>query len=219
MTRPSYVLPLVGVLLLSASGLLIWKNVGRATPAAVSNPREVKAKPRTRASSVTPDPERLKSGRTREETRDLEQINAWIAEESTTPGTTAGKLWKLAGDPERSELVRDEALAHALDLTDDESYSSLVMPLLAKRDLWSGPLGEKILNDLYNRPDSLKLQGTVALYQNSTGELHANVRELLVFELSDPEAEKLSDAELIPRANERMKAAPEEATSNVPPGP
>jgi hypothetical protein len=166
------------------------------------------------------DPERpANRTRTNAEKKDIEQINEWIADESVTPQMAAGNLWKLAADPARSELVRDEALTHALNLTDDETFLSTVIPLIGKKDIWSDALGEKILDDLYNRPESIKLQGTLALYQNSTGELHDNVRELLVFELGDPDLENLNDAELIRRANERMKAPPEPATSNAPPGP
>ncbi len=222
MTHPSFVLPLVGVLLLSASGILIWQNVGRETPSPGSKLPEVTAKTRSRNVSSTrlPDQESpANRSRTAAEKKDLEQINEWIADESITPEVAAGNLWKLAADPARSELVRDEALTHALNLTDDETFKSTVIPLIEKKDLWTDTRGEKILDDLYNRPDALKLQGTLALYQNSTGELHDSVRELLVFELGDPDLEKLSDIELIRRANERMKAPPEPATSNAPPEP
>lgn len=222
MTRRSFVIALVGVLLLSASGILIWQNVGRATPSPGSKLPEVTAKSRSRTipSTTLPDQERpANRSRTSAEKKDSEQINNWISDESITPEMAAANLWKLAADPARSEVVRDEALSHALNLTDDETFKSAVIPLIEKKDLWTDMLGEKILDDLYSRPDPLKLQGTLALYQNSTGELHDNVRDLLVFELGDPDLETLSDAELIRRANERMAAPPEPTTSIAPPGP
>ncbi len=212
MIRRSYVLPLVGVLLLSASGILIWQNVGRATPSPGSKLPETTAQTRSRNVPPTRQPDQKSPGnrsRTSAEKQDIEQINEWLADEALTPEMAANKLWKLAADPERSEAVREEALVHALNLTDDETFKSVVVPLLDKKSLWPDTLGEKILDDLYNRPDALKLQGTLALYQNSTGELRTNVRELLVFELGDPDLEKLSEAELIRRADERMKAPPE----------
>jgi hypothetical protein len=212
MSRPSFVLPLVGVLLLSASGILIWQNVERATPSPGSKLPEVTAQTRSRNVPSTRQPDQKSPGnrsRTSADKQDIDQINEWLADESVTPEVAAGNLWKLAADPSRSEAVREEALVHAMNLTDDETFKSVVIPLIGKKDLWTDTLGEKILDDLYNRPVPLKLQGTLALYQNSTGELRTNVRELLVFELGDPDLEKLSDAELIRRANERMNGPPE----------
>lgn len=186
--------------------------MGRATPSPGSKLPEVPEKTRSRnvPSTTLPDQERpLNRSRTAVEKKDIEQINNWISDDSITPEVAAGNLWKVATDPARSELVRNEALTHALNLTDDETFKSAVIPLIEKKDLWTDMLGEKILDDLYNRPAPLKLLGTLALYQNSAGELHDNVRELLIFELGEPDLDKLSDTELIRRANERMKAPPE----------
>ncbi len=209
-SRSGYLI--AGAVLLVALGIGLWKPWTLDAPSSASQPvgSTERTRGRTNPTPRQPDQEGPENrSRTAAEKKDLEQINEWIADESITPEVAAGNLWKLAADPARSELVRDEALTHAMNLTDDETFKSTVIPLIARKDLWTDSLGEKILDDLYNRPDSLKLLGTLALYQNSAGELHDHVRELLVFELGDPDLEKLSDTELIRRANERMKAPPE----------
>lgn len=198
--------------LLAALGIGLWKPWSSDDSSAGSKPPVVADKVRGRTHPAAKPSDQLDpTPRTRSsaEKKDLEQINNWIADESITPEMAAGNLWKLASDPARSELVREEALTHAMNLTDDETFKSTVIPLIGKKDLWPDTLGEKILDDLYNRPDALKLEGTLALFQNSSGEFHTNVRELLVFELGDPDLESLSDAELIRRASERMKAPPD----------
>jgi hypothetical protein len=218
MARPSFVLPLAGILLLGASGILVWNKVGSSTPSPGSNLPAAAEKSRSHPNSTSSAPAEIEAPATRSrpseekkeaERKDIEQINQWLADESVTPEAAAKNLWGLATDPSRTAPVRDEALTHALNLTDDETFGSIVLPLLSKKGLLSEDMGEKLLDDLYNRPDPLKLQGTLALFQNSSGELHTHVRELLVFELEDPDAQELSDAELIRRANERLKAQPE----------
>lgn len=197
---------------MAALGIGLWKPWSQDETAEGAKPPVVADKARNRTSPPAKPPAQIDPtprNRTAAEKQDLEQINNWIADESITPEAAAGNLWKLAADLARSEAVRSEALAHAMNLTDDETFKSTVIPLIGKKDLWPDTLGEKILDDLYNRPDALKLEGTLALFQTSSGELHTNVRELLVFELGDPDLETLSDAELIRRANERMKAPPE----------
>jgi len=222
MARPSFVLPLAGILLLAASGILVWNKVGSSTPSPGSNLPSPAEKSRSHSASASASastvPTETQGPATRSrpseekkeaERKDLEQINQWLADQSVTPEAAAKNLWGLATDSSRTVPVRDEALTHALNLTDDETFGSMVLPLLAKKGLLSEDMGEKVLDDLYNRPDPLKLQGTLALFQSSSGELHTHVRELLVFELEDPDANELGDAELIRRANERLKAPPE----------
>lgn len=138
--------------------------------------------------------------------QDLERINEWVSDESVTPEIAAKNLWALAADPSRPATVRNEALAHAMNLTDDETFGSIVIPMLRRKGVFTDEMSEKILDDLYNRPPALKLEGTLALFENSSGELHTNVRELLVFELGDPVPDDISDPELIRLATEKMKA-------------
>lgn len=210
LSRSGYLI--AGVALLAALVIGLWKPWVSETPSPGSKLPVVTERKHARTTSGSPrqgEDAPATRVRTSEEKKDLQQINEWLADESVTPEVAANNLWKLAADPARSEAVREEALAHAMNLTDDETFSSVAIPLIGKKDLWPDTLGEKILDDLYNRPDTLKLQGTLALFQNSTGELHTNVRELLTFELGDPEVEHLSDEELVRRANERMKAPPD----------
>lgn len=223
MNRTKAVLPIVGALLLSVSGILVWKKAGNADRAVDLKPQALPVNTRGRPAAPSTDkvdpvvpPNRTRSNAERQ---DFAQINDWIADQSLSPEMAAGNLWKLASDPARAESVRDEALTHALNLTDDETFQSVVIPLIKRKDLWSEPLGEKILNDLYNRPGPLKILGAAALFEHSSGELHDNSRRLLAFELGDPGLENLGDAELIRRLNERLKAASEAATSNAPPEP
>lgn len=212
--------PLIaGVALLAALGIGLWKPwAAPEIPTAVNKAPTVAEKSRshsTSTSSVTPEAEgpatrsRPSEEKKEVEKKDLEQINQWLADESVTPDAAAKNLWGMAADAKRSEAVRTEALLHALNLTSDEEFASQVIPLLSGKGIWSEELGEKILDDLYNRPNPIKLQGTLELFQNSTGELHTHVRELLVFELGDPDDSNLSDAELIRLGRERMNAPPE----------
>lgn len=209
---------IAGVALLAALGFGLWKPwAARELPADGKNVPPLAWKGRSQSTSTssasaetqTPAIRSRPSGENKEaENKDLEQINRWISDESVTPEVAAQNLWSLVMDTSRSLPVRNEALSHALNLTDDKSFGPLVIPLLRGKGLLPEDMGEKILDDLYNRPEALKLQGTLALFQNSSGDLNTHVRELLVFELQDPEAEDLNDVELIRRANERMKAPP-----------
>ena len=211
MLRRSKVLLLAGILLLTASGILVWKNVVLSAPSPGSRLPVSVEKSRNRSSNpsqATPAQEGpAVRSRTAQENNDVETISGWLADESVTPEVAAEKLWGMASDPARSVVVRDEALTHALNLTDDETFRSKAIPLLGKRGLWPDAMGEKILDDLYNRPGDLKISGSLALFQNSTGDLHDNVRTLLVFELGGPGAdpEEMSDSEVIRLASERLK--------------
>gem|GEM_PF-6856598 len=211
MLRRPKVLFLAGILLLAATGILFWKNVGipasspgSKLPVGVEKARSRPSTP-SQASPAQEGP--AVRSRTAEENKDVETISGWLADESVTPEMAAEKLWSMASDPSRSVLGRDEALTHALNLTDDETFRSKVIPLLGKRGLWPDAMGEKILDELYNRPGELKIPGALALFQNSTGDLHDNLRTLLAFELGGPgaDAEEMSDAEVIRLASERPK--------------
>ena len=82
MTRPSLVLPVVGVLLLSASGILIWQNVGRSSPSPGSKLPEATAQStRSRNAPPTRQADQKVPGnrsRTSSEKQDIEQINEWL---------------------------------------------------------------------------------------------------------------------------------------------
>lgn len=206
-SRTGYLI--AGAALLAALVIGLWKpwSGNSVAPPAVRESAKP-AKPAPGRAPVRSDPSEEKPAvrvRSEEDKKDLQQISDWIGDESVTPEMAARNLWKLASDPARPEYIRAEALVHAMNLTDDETFRSEVIPLLGKKNVWPDALGEKILDDLYNRPDALKLQGTVALFENSTGELRASLRELLAFDLGEPDAETLSDADLIRRAREKLK--------------
>lgn len=208
MARPSPLSIMAVFLMLAACGFLLWKRPAAPEPARGSPAGSLSgkdARPLNRRTS--PDhPALYTQPREGDGGPDLERIREWLADESLSPEEASRNLWALASDPSRPAAVRDEALLHALNLTDDETFESTVIPLLGRKGLLTDGMSEKILDDLYNRPPALKLGGTLALFRNSSGELHTSVRELLVFELGDPEPEDISDSELIRLATERMRA-------------
>lgn len=214
LSRNGYLI--AGAVLLGALAMGLWKLKTASTSSTGPTLPALSEKPHNRqATSPEARPEQdapITRIRPTEEKKDLQQIDEWVTNDAITPEAAAKNLWQMAADPSRTAAVRNEAITHAMNLTDDETFKAVVIPLIGKKDLWPDDLGEKILDDLYNRPDALKLEGTLALFQNSTDELHNNVRELLSFELSDPDTENLSDTELIRRGTERVNSPPEPET-------
>lgn len=134
-------------------------------------------------------------------------MGLWLADPKIEPEEAARRLWKMASDTRHSESVRMDALANALNLTEDKQLKSEFLPDLSSPGLWSGELGEALLDDLYNRTDQVKVGAAAALLPNADGEFKDHLREVLRFQL---DAEDADDATLIQMAQKKA-AEPEEA--------
>lgn len=169
------------------------KAPAASSRAARSNPSSTPEGPSAR----DPRPERE---------RTLEQINAWLADDSLPPEQAARKLWAVFTDTKQAKDVRHEALEHALNLTTDKQLVAEFIPIYGQPGLWSGDIGETALDELYNRGKGAKLSASAALLVHATGEFRDHIRELLRFEVDDPEAD---DPTLIRKAHEKLNGQPE----------
>ncbi|MGC4014173.1 MAG: hypothetical protein QM755_06575 [Luteolibacter sp.] len=141
-----------------------------------------------------------------EPTHTLEQISSWLADDSVSTDEAATRLWRVFADTRQTKDVRKEALGHALNLTSDKRLVAEFLPVYAQPGLWSGEIGEAALDELYNRGKEAKLAAGAALLGHATGEFHDQIRDLLRFELDEPDAD---DAALIRKAHEKPAAKPD----------
>lgn len=174
-----------------------------------SAPQGAAHAPSSRAARSNPssDPEGPAARDPRPEpTRTLDRINDWLADDSLPPEEAAKKLWEVFADTRQTKEVRQEALSHALNLTTDKRLIAEDLPLYKQPGLWSGEIGETALDELYNRGKGAKLSAGAALLGHASGEFRDHLRELLRFELDDPEAD---DATLIRKAHEQLNGRPD----------
>ncbi|BCU77668.1 hypothetical protein [Luteolibacter sp. LG18] len=209
MSRSRFTILLATALLIGAVVLLSrgFKKPDVRNPAPGEPPKTVSVSPRGSHAAGSPEGPAVRDSRpTPAATRD--QISGWIADDSLSTEEAATKLWGVFADRRQTTAVRQEAMAHALNLTTDKRLVADFIPLYAQADLWNGELGEAALDELYNRGKGAKLAAGAALLPHAGGEFREHLRDLLRFELDEPEAD---DAKLIQAAQNKLsgKAAPE----------
>ena len=106
-------------------------------------------------------------------------ISNALADDSISNEQAVDRLLVLAADPTVDETVRLDATEHALNLTEDETFSK-VMPI------WKDPatpvdMLDSILSDLYNRGDRVKLEAVLEAAKVANHPLHEDNIELLEF--------------------------------------
>ena len=131
------------------------------------------------------------------------RITAWLSDPAISPDDAARELWRIASDRNEKQSVRDEALAHALNLTGDAAFLSEVVPSLSEEGVWPGSLGLALLADIYDRPREVQIPAAIAMLPLAAAELHEELRELLEFLVGDERAPELDDGALIEFARNR----------------
>ncbi|MFD0895177.1 hypothetical protein KBB96_00530 [Luteolibacter ambystomatis] len=178
------------------------KDTAAATEQAKAHATSTRA---ARSNPSTPEGPAARDPRPEPE-RTLDQINAWLADDSLPSEQAARNLWTVFSDARQTKEVRQEALEHALNLTTDKQLVAEFIQIYGQPGLWSGQIGETALDELYNRGKAAKLSASAALLVHATGEFRDHIRELLRFEVDDPEAD---DATLIRKAHEKLTAQPQ----------
>ena len=149
-------------------------------------------------------PSRLpaKSARVREAATD--RVAAWLGDPEISPEQAADRLWTVAADRREPEPVREEALAHALNLSEDARFMAEVVPALSVEGLWPGSLGLALLDDIYDRPATVQLAAAIAMLPVAAPELRAEIRELVEFLVDGEAASDLDDRSLLEAARSRL---------------
>jgi hypothetical protein len=136
------------------------------------------------------------------------QMGLWLEDDSIAPDEAARRLWAMASDVHHSEDVRMDALANCLNLVEDPQFQKEFLPSLTTKGVWTGDIGEALLDDLYNRSDQVKLGAAASLLANAEGDFKDHLRDILRFQL---DAEDADDDTLI-RLAAKKAAEPEEST-------
>ena len=111
------------------------------------------------------------------------QISNALADDSISNEQAIDRLLVLAADPAVDETVRLDATEHALNLTEDETFTK-VMPI------WKDPatpvdMLDSILSDLYNRGDRVKLESVLEAAKVADHPMHDDAVELLEFHVDE----------------------------------
>jgi len=112
-----------------------------------------------------------------------EKINHVLAADSISPDQASQILLRIVTDNKAPISVRNDALEHALNLIEDDSYDSILNIMGTAQNELPEPLVQTILDDTLNRTESIQLSTALVAILGSHKTTVEDAKELLEFHL------------------------------------
>jgi hypothetical protein len=161
-------------------------NSEKNTPAEISNQQEA-----ARSATAEPrDPRSLRQTESSSDASDQEEMpkkygalfRKYLGDDSISIADAADGLLKMAADPTAPMNVRSDALEHALNLTNDNSFENVNSILTSQESVIPESLVQTVLNDSYNRRHITQVDTSLRILNGEySEELVEEALELLEF--------------------------------------